>query len=161
MKHHLTRVAVAVCVFTAACNAYADSQLDRLESATTTISDKTRALFEAQAPELAELLPDPTWDAPMRDAMSCYLGEIERIVGKEAAEKYLDEYEAFAQREFNDLKTLLDAPAPLPDREMLQANDTCGVIELSQKRMEESGYTKVFSDPDLMKKLTELMGKAD
>lgn len=146
-----------ICLLTLSFSAIASSQLDRLQEAQQTLAAKAKAHASKQAPRVAALMPDMSWDAEYRAAMQCYLNQVESRHGASAVSQYLSDLEAFVAQDFTSFSALNKAPSGLNDDEMFPVSTECGVIEISKKRMQESGYNAIFSDPELMQELTKLI----
>lgn len=113
--------------------------------------------MQEKAPNIAKLFPDLSWDSDFRKAMACYLSELKAEKGAAAVESYITQIEQFSTRTFTSLTDIIDTPSGFEKTaKMLEVSKKCGMLEVSQRRMEESGYNKIFSDPELMKEFSSL-----
>lgn len=138
---------------------FAKSDIDRLTAAFKVFEKKYTAIYEAKAPDLVELLPKTLLDDEYGAALQCFLDKLESDQGREGVEKYLSGYEAFVEQDLVSLKQIGDAPQGFETNKLLKVNKQCGILELTQKRMKESGYDKIYSDPELLKQLSDLFSE--
>ncbi len=134
----------------------ASNDIERLDAAFKIYEKKYKQVFEEKAPEIAKLLPKISLDNEFEKALQCFLNELEASQGRQGVEKYLNDYEVFVQQNFTSVRQLTGAPTGLPVEQAMQTNKACGITALSLKRMQDSGYNKIYSDPKLLEQLTEL-----
>lgn len=140
---------VCIAAFLAATSAHAD-QLDRLIAATEQLSFKSEVFYISRVPALEGKLPDLTVDDEMRGALSCILDEIETQIDAPAVEKYVSAMETLSAQEITSFEQLQNANPGLPDDVLLNVMSTCGMIEISMRRMQESGMWEAMQDPDVL-----------
>ena len=127
--------------------AIADEQLERMESIS---EEMTTLMFNAMVDSaksegadtsvLETLIPDASWDEPMRDAGKCMLEKYKQKIDADGVDKMLDELEAIiptlrtggmeAMEKMANIQ-----PSGISDEESMAINQECGMIELQQEKM--------------------------
>ncbi|MEX3016559.1 hypothetical protein [Gymnodinialimonas hymeniacidonis] len=137
--------------------ALAQSDLDRLATATEAAGENMEAFLVSTVPSLADVMPDWAWSPEMREAASCTLDAIRAEGGDEAVATYITEMEAFAEVEITSLTQLSTVtPVPISPDFAAATGQTCGSAELAIQQMSESGLMAAMMDPAVM---TALMGQ--
>lgn len=148
----MTRIFLIAALSTLPFSALADSQLDRLEAVS---EEMNLAMAELMARELASkgadpapmmaALPDTTWDDEHRGAGTCMLDEYRAIGGEDMVENILTNMENLvgevATATMESLAEIDALPEGVTQEQSADIARSCGFIELSLKRMEESGFT--------------------
>ncbi|OAN84991.1 hypothetical protein A8B78_05670 [Jannaschia sp. EhC01] len=131
-----------------AAPAFAQSELERLEAATVAAGTNMETFFVANAPALAEVMPDWGWDDEMRTAAGCTLDAIRTEGGDAAVTSYLDAMEIFATVEITSIQQMATAtPIPINNEFAARTGQTCGTAEIAMRRMQESGLMAAMMDP--------------
>ena len=149
MKNVLAASIIVMCPIAA----LAETQIEKLERLSVAMNDIMFAAMidmvekEGGNPEpLRETIPDSTWDDEYRAAGSCLLDKLAAASSTGAVDQMLAEMdEALPQIASMDIENMdeeLDfTPEGISDDYMIEANDECGLVDISLKRMEESGFT--------------------
>jgi hypothetical protein len=146
-----TFVLAATLSLLAAPAAFAQSDLDRLATATEAASANLEAFFVSRVPSLAEAMPDWTFDEEMRDAGACTLDAVREREGDDAVEQYLTSLEAFAVLEITSMQQMaLETPVPIDADTGMAIAQACGSDEIAMRRMQESGFMEAMMDPNTM-----------
>lgn len=142
-------------------NSYANDNLERMEEVGEQMS---KLMFEAMVHDIAAngadvsklktLIPDTSWDQPMRDAASCMLDKYEAKIDTAGITKMLDDMEALLPKlKGGGMAALENAsnmqPAGISDQEAIAINKSCGMMDLVQKNMAADGFMK-----EVMKMMT-------
>ena len=134
--------------------AFAQSELDRLETATVATGENMEAFLNAAAPELATVMPDWTWDAEMRTAATCTIDAIRAEGGDAAVTDYINAMEDFAGQEITSLQQMAtETPVPINPTFAQDTGIACGSAEIAMRRMQESGLMEAMMDPAIMGRL--------
>lgn len=152
------KILAAATAFTllAAPAAFAQSELDRLETATVAAGANMEAFFVALAPELAAVMPDWAWDEEMRAAAACTLDAIRAEGGEAAVTSYLDAMDVFATVEITSMDQMANVtPIPISNDFAARTGQTCGSAEIAMRRMQESGMMEAMMNPDIMMRLMD------
>lgn len=132
----------------------ADNQLERLEQMSEEmVSLMYQALVKsietegADASTLKSLIPDSTWDDPMRDAARCILDTYEDTIGSEGINEMLDKFDVILPTlRGGNVDTLSSIGSIQPDsisvEEAIAINQACEMLELQQQKMQSSEFTK-------------------
>lgn len=137
--------------------ALAQSQLDRLEAIS---EDMNLGMAKMMAREIAAqggdptamlaALPDNTWDDAFRAAGACTLDRYEALIGADGVETMLTKMEAMVPALETATMETMDALNPLPpgitEEQSADIARSCGMIELSMQRMQESGFTAAMME---------------
>lgn len=142
---------LAVAVFAALpISAEAQSRLDRMEALSVQLGGLMNEVFLLEAPQLADVMPDPAWDGPMRDAHRCMLDAYETEVGGAAVDDMLDQMEQIvptltAQGLLDEgMEIDVGTPPGMSDDRAQAIVRECGIIELTMQRMQESGMMEAM-----------------
>ncbi len=132
--------------------AFAETQLERLESISERLNDAIFAAMirmvekEGGNPEpLRAAMPDGTWDDAYRDAGACIIDRYTEASSASAVDTMLDEMEAFIPRMAEmDLDAMGEEPSFLPEGVSedysMTVNAECGLTDIMMERMSESGF---------------------
>lgn len=132
-------------------------QLDRLIVATDKLTALTFAFYTDRVPELKGALPDMSIDAEMSAAMQCMLDQIERDGGTGTAEVYVASMERLADTlVINSLEDMGNMMGDLDQQLAMDAMMNCGQMEISMRRMQESGLFEAMQKPGVMEALLAL-----
>jgi hypothetical protein len=150
----MTRLSVAVVVALLPQAVLADALLDRYQAAAVTKADQMEAFFVARVPELAEVLPEMGWDDELAVVAACILDGQRAERGEAGAEAYVAALEEWALIVPTSFMTMADGmPVVLSDDLALRLNESCGGIEISMQRMQDSGMMAMIQDPAVMERL--------
>lgn len=137
-----------------AAPALAQSELDRLEAATLAASGNLETFLTTLAPELADVMPDWTWDEALRAAADCTLDAVRAEGGDAAVTSYISSMEVFAETPITSMQQMATAtPVPINADFAARAGQTCGSAEIAMRRMQESGMMEAMMDPAVMSRL--------
>ncbi len=148
----MIRIALAAVLLFAAVAAQAQSQLDRLESVSEQMNLEMAKMMAREiaanggdpAPMLAAL-PDTSWDDAFRAAGTCMLDQYTAMGGPGAVDTLLDRMEAVIPQLQTATMTSLDSldlqPEGITQEQSAQIAQSCGFMQLSMARMQESGFT--------------------
>ncbi|ABD53837.1 hypothetical protein [Jannaschia sp. CCS1] len=132
----------------------AQSELDRLETATVAAGGNLEAFLTSRAPELASAMPDWSWDAELRAAATCTLDAMRSEGGDAAVTEYLDAMEEFATTPITSMEQMATAtPVPISTDFAARTGQDCGSAEIAMRRMQESGLMQAMMDPAIMGRL--------
>ncbi|MEJ6392521.1 hypothetical protein V8J82_04585 [Gymnodinialimonas sp. 2305UL16-5] len=146
----LTTAALAAFALPAA----AQSELERLETASEAAGQNMATFMIARAPQLEPVMVDWEWDEEMREVGQCTLNEIRSVGGDQAATDYVVAMEAFATTQITSMEQMGAAtPVPLNEDVAMTIATTCRAMEVSMRRMEESGMMQMMMDPATMQAL--------
>lgn len=145
-------VAAAILAASLASPAAAQSRLDRMEALSERANELLNAALVMQLPQLEGNLPDPAWDAEMRNAFSCVLDAYVAEAGGAEVDAMLDRMDVAVAQATPEmmLDGGLDAevglPAGLDEAESVQIMNDCGVVVLMMQRMAESGAMQIMME---------------
>lgn len=128
-----------------------DAAIDRIAAANVAMAQQMEGFYLSRAPELEGKMPDYTWDAELRDAGSCFVEGYREERGDDGLDAYLTAMETWAATDITSFEQLnFGMPdvltEPLPQR----LTQECGVMEISIRRAQESGFIEALSDPEIM-----------
>lgn len=146
-----TLTLAATLTLLAAPAAFAQSDLERLETYTVAAGENLESFMTAIAPELGPVMPEWTWDEELRTAGSCTLDMIRDEGGAEAVESYLASLETFSTMELTSMQQMaMDTPVPVNAAFAERAGAACGSAEIAMRRMQESGFMEAMMNPEVM-----------
>ncbi|MEY1554658.1 hypothetical protein AB3Y40_03400 [Yoonia sp. R2331] len=150
MKPILPAIA-AICLFPTFAMA---DQVDRLAAATDILTGKLTAFYVSRVPELADAMPNFTVDAEMRAALGCTLDTYTAEIGPNATEAYVASVEAEAAAlEITSLSDMGNMLGDIDEALALRAMQECGQMDISMRRMQESGLLQALQKPGVMEAL--------
>lgn len=137
-----------------AAPALAQSELDRLEAATVAGGGNLETFLTTRAPELADVMPDWTWDADLRAAATCTLDAMRAEGGDAAVTEYIEAMEDFATLTITSMEQMATAtPVPINADFAARTGQSCGSAEIAMRRMQESGLMQAMMDPAIIGRL--------
>ena len=150
MDFRFLRVLLAALFTLSSTTAYAESDLERFEKLSEAMSAKMNILLVKEMPQVADYLPSTEWDDDYRKAGACMLKKYESLLGEGFLEDMISKGEAFLAREFSGFEDMTTAaadfaPKGLTDQDQVRINQECGMMQLHQKRMMESGFAEPTS----------------
>jgi len=155
-KTALTAAFTAAALTLIAAPAFAQSELDRLEVVSEAVAQNMAAFLVARVPELADVMVDWEWDAEMREVATCTMDRIRTEGGDQALTDYLDALEVFSTIEITSIEQMGAAtPIPFSNDVAMQVATECRAMEVSARRMQESGMMEAMMDPAIMGRLME------
>lgn len=136
---------------------FAQSQLERLEA----VSEQTNEIMIVKMVEemtaetgadpapIMEMLPDMSWDAEFRSAGECMLEKYEEKIGRKGIDTMLDNMEevvpTMAEKSIEEMGEDFDIlPEGMTISDSISIQQDCGMMELAQKRMSESGFMEAM-----------------
>ena len=149
----MKRILATLVLTTLPCAALAETQLERLERIS---EEMNEIMFDAMVrmvekeggnPEpLRAAIPDSTWNDEYREAGACLLDKLTQASSESAIDQMLSEMDAalpkMADMDLDSIGEDMDfTPDGISDDYMMDANDECGLVDLSLARMAESGFT--------------------
>ena len=135
--------------------ATAQTPLERLETATETLGDNMEAFYLSRLPELQDRMPDWTWDPQYRQAGACVLEGIRSVRGEEGVTAYVAAMEERAEIEFESFDDMAqDYPDALTGELIRALTQACGLVEISTRRMQDSGLLAAMQDQETVQALT-------
>lgn len=158
LKHsYFSKTSLSLLPILLFCNiATADDLLNRLENATELLAKNQETFYVSRVPELKGKLPSSAVDDETRGAISCVLNGIKSSKGDTAAEEYVKYVEKSASKDFTSFSQLSEVealPTSLDEDTLISLMTECKNIEISTKRLQESGAWEILSNPETMKKL--------
>ncbi len=150
----MIRRAAFVVMLLTANGAYASGQLDRMEELSEQLSKYMyEAMVESAATEGADvsnlktMIPDTSWDGPMRNAAECVLDKYEDKIGQKGIDKMLEEIEDLVKqlKEGGGMQAFEAAssdmqPEGISEEESIAINEECGMADEMQRQMMEDGF---------------------
>lgn len=133
--------------FLATMAAQADSRIDRMEVIGEEIS---QLMYEVMIDEIAAngvdvtrlraMIPDTSWDQPMREATGCIIDKYEQKIGAGEIDKMIARMEATLPelRKGGGMEVLDKAssmqPEGISDQEAISISQSCGMMQLMQEK---------------------------
>jgi len=150
----MIRTILAALVFLVPTTAIANSQLDRMEALSEEMNLGMAKMMAREitaaggdpAPLMAAL-PDTKWDDEYRAAGRCILDKYIQAAGPAAVDSMLDQMEAMIPKlETATMESLGEdamgiQPAGVTQEQSLEFTQSCGMIELAMRRMQDSGFS--------------------
>ncbi|MFL4470722.1 hypothetical protein ACERZ8_12815 [Tateyamaria armeniaca] len=131
---------------------FAQSQLERLEAVSEQMNLEMAKMMAREisanggdpAPVMAAL-PDTSWDDEYRAAGTCMLNQYNAAAGTQGTDSMLDKMEAMIPQletaTMESLENMDVRPEGVSEDQSIQIARSCGMIDLSMRRMQESGFT--------------------
>ncbi|MEM6372790.1 MAG: hypothetical protein AAF727_08445 [Pseudomonadota bacterium] len=132
--------------------AIAQTQLERLEAISEEMNlgmaqmmvREIEAAGGNPAPVLAAF-PDTSWDDEYRAAGTCMLDQYNAIAGQDGTNIMLDRMEAMnrqlATATMDSFEAMDIHPDGMSEEQSMAIAQSCGIVELSMRRMQESGFS--------------------
>lgn len=137
-----------------AAPAFAQSELERMETATVAAGGNLEAFLVSRVPELASAMPDWAWDDELRAAAVCTLDAMRAEGGDAAVSDYLTAMEAYATTPITSMEQMATAtPVPISADFAARTGQACGSAEIAMRRMQESGLMEAMMDATTMGRL--------
>ncbi len=128
-----------------------EDPVDRIAAANIAMAEQMEAFFLSRAPELEDRMPDHSWNDEMRAAGECFVAGYEEEQGKEGLDAYITAMETWSETEITSFEQMnFGMPEILTDPLPQRLSQECGVIEISVRRAQESGFIEALSDPEIM-----------
>lgn len=136
---------------------FADTQLDRLEALSEEMNLGMAQLMAREiaanggdpAPMLAAM-PDTSWDAEYRAAGTCMLDGYTSLIGSDGVDAMLDNMEAMlpqmATATMESMAEMNPLPAGISQDQSIEITQSCGMMEIGMRRMQESGFTAAMME---------------
>ncbi len=129
-------------------------QVQRLSAANDIIQEKMEVFYVSRVPELAGKMPDMTLDTEMETALRCTLDMFDAEGGAGTAERYVTSLEQVAQDfELTGLDQIDSVMGDIDEALGLKALQSCGMFDISMRRMQASGMMEALSNPDVIQRL--------
>ena len=147
----MKRLITAALFTTLPATAFADTQLERLESISERMMAATLQAMVRMVEEqggnpapLREAMPDVSWNDEYRDAGECLLDRFTAASSSSAVTEMLDDMEAYlpqmAEMNLDTLEDVNFLPDGMTEEQSMEINSECGITEVMMDRMENSGF---------------------